>query len=291
MLDVTEGIDLSLLQYPLLKRNLPSSLAALIPSSMGISIGSNGSTGNGKEKELTATAAAGKEREREKEKATTMTMGTEEEAALNETWKPQMNNDGLAVRVGQGRYKMEYVDGTSDWFVHGRTVRLRGVVHKSGDATEDVTAAEETADASPTNVSATPAKVTVNEGGGQDQQRPSPPPSFTSPPGQSAVAVALTPANNDPGPQSAQPSSSSSSSSLPLPTPSHPPTTVTTTTTITTDSPALRTFISEFVNRDRTATISQDAAAGHPTGTVIPALEPEKLRNVTEEWERVSEVL
>lgn len=287
MLDVTEGIDLSLLQYPLLKRNLPSSLAALIPSSMGISIGNNGSTGNGKEKELTATAAAGKEREREKEKATAMTMGTEEEAALNETWKPQMNDDGLAVRVGQGRYKMEYVDGTSDWFVHGRIVRLRGVVHKSGDATEDVTAAEETPDASPTNVSATPAKVTANEGGGQDQQRPSPP-SFTSPPGQSAAAVASAPATNDPGPQSAQPSSSSSSSSLPLPPPSYPPTTVTTTTTTTTtDNPTLRTFLSEFVNRDRTVTISQDAAAGNPTGTVISALEPEKLRNVTEEWERV----
>ena len=278
MLDVTEGVDLSFLQYPFLKRNLPSSLATSISSSAGgFGIGNNASNGGGKDRELAATSAAVGTKEKEKEKEKVMpTTGAEEEAILSEMWKPQMNDDGLAIRVGQGRYKMEYVEGTTDWFVHGPTVRLRGVVNKdeSEGFTVRSTTAEENAtvavaDATATTVSPTAADTNTNANANEEDQYSSRIPNPGPQPAVPTAANATTTTTNT--------NQTPPSLSLPMPTPAQQP-------PIPTTNPSRRTFLSGFVTRERTI-ISRDPT-GKPPGT-IPALEPERLGRVSEEWERV----
>lgn len=271
MLDVTEGVDLSYLQYPLLKRNLPdTSLAALIP---GSGIGNNGS-GNGAEKEKEHPS---RDREKATDKVTTVT-GSEEEADLNETWKPQSNDDGLAIRVGQGKYKLEYVDGTADWFVHGPTVRLRGV--KAAD--DAATGAEPSTD----TVAAAAAAPVGDEKEIQSQQ-PAAPPTV-----QAAKATSPSPplsttagTNNDSRPAQQTPSAlsassiqppQSASSVAPPPPPPQPQTLPHGTTT------SARAFLEEFVNRERTV-VSRDVN-GNPTGR-IQAWEPEMRKRACADWE------
>ena len=275
MLDVTEGVDLSFLQYPLLKRNLPSSLATSTSSSAGgVGIGNSASNGSGKDRELAVTSVAVGAKEKEKEKEKVMpTTGAEEEAILSEMWKPQMNDDGLAIRVGQGRYKMEYVEGTADWFVHGPTVRLRGVVNKdeSEGVTVRSTTAEENADVAVADATATSVSPDINTNANADEevQYPS---RIPNPESQSAVPTAANATTTTTNTNQTPPSLS-----LPMPTPAQQP-------PIPTTNPSRRTFLSRFVTRDRTI-ISRDPT-GNPPGT-IPALEPERLVRVSEEWERV----
>lgn len=83
MRDPTEGVPLSSIRWPFLKRNMPP-----LPSSGG--------------------------------------SGDEDDYA-NAYNNPQWNEDGLVARISQENYHLLYDPGTSEWWVHDRSVRGKGV--------------------------------------------------------------------------------------------------------------------------------------------------------------------